>query len=380
MEFAATEPMELLRKNVREFAEREIAPIAREYDARGEFPSKTVMQMGELGLLGMLVPTDLGGAGASALELVVAVEEVARVDGSHALIMAAHNSLCTGNLLIAANDEQKRKYVPDLAAGKKIGAWALTEPSVGSDAAGMKTTAKREGRQWVLNGAKNFCTNAPVAGTFVIIARTDPAKGNRGISAFVVEKGTPGLHIGKMEDKLGMRASATSQVVLEDCRLPTENLLGAEGEGYVNALKTLDGGRLGIGALGVGIAQGAFEQSVRYAKERTQFGEPIAGFQAIQWKLADMAVKIEAARMLVHRAAWLRDQALPFKKEASMGKLFASETAMWVTTQAVQVHGGYGYIKDYPVERMFRNAKLCEIGEGTSEIQRLVIARELLGG
>ena len=378
VEFAATEPMELLRKNVREFAEREIAPIAREYDARGEFPSKTVMQMGELGLLGMLVPTDLGGAGASALELVVAVEEVARVDGSHALIMAAHNSLCTGNILIAANDEQKRKYVPDLAAGKKIGAWALTEPSVGSDAGGMKTAAKREGRQWVLNGAKNFCTNAPVAGTFVIIARTEPTKGNRGIGAFVVEKGTPGLHIGKMEDKLGMRASATSQVVLEDCRVPAENLLGEEGEGYVNALKTLDGGRLGIGALGVGIAQGAFEQSVRYAKERTQFGEPIAGFQAIQWKLADMAVKIEAARMLVYRAAWLRDQGLPFKKEASMGKLFASEAAMWVTTQAVQVHGGYGYIKDYPVERMFRDAKLCEIGEGTSEIQRLVIAREML--
>src|SRR3989454_820727 len=300
--------MELLRKNVREFAEREIAPIAREYDARGEFPSKTVMQMGELGLLGMLVPTDLGGAGASALELVVAVEEVARVDGSHALIMAAHNSLCTGNILIAANDEQKRKYVPDLAAGKKIGAWALTEPSVGSDAGGMKTAAKREGRQWVLNGAKNFCTNAPVAGTFVIIARTEPTKGNRGIGAFVVEKGTPGLHIGKMEDKLGMRASATSQVVLEDCRVPAENLLGEEGEGYVNALKTLDGGRLGIGALGVGIAQGAFEQSVRYAKERTQFGEPIAGFQAIQWKLADMAGKIEAARMVVYRAAWFRER------------------------------------------------------------------------
>ncbi|HEV8594464.1 MAG TPA: acyl-CoA dehydrogenase family protein [Thermoplasmata archaeon] len=378
MEFRPTEAMELLRKTVREFAERAIAPIAREYDAKGEFPARTVMQMGELGLLGMLVPPDLGGAGASALELVVAVEEVARVDGSHALIMAAHNSLCTGNILIAAGEALKRKYVPDLASGKKIGAWGLTEPSVGSDAAGMKTTARREGDVWVLDGAKNFCTNAPVAGTFVIIARTDPAKGNRGISAFIVEKGTAGLHIGKMEDKLGMRASATSQVLLEGCRVPAENLLGAEGDGYVNALKTLDGGRLGIGALGVGIAQGAYEEAIKYAKERRQFGEPIANFQAIQWKLADMAVKIEAARMLVYRAAWRRDQGLPFKKEASMGKLFASEAAMWVTTQALQVHGGYGYIKDYPVERMFRDAKLCEIGEGTSEIQRLVIARALL--
>jgi len=376
--FRPTEQMELLRKTVREFAEKEVKPIAREFDASGEFPMRTVAKMGELGLLGMIAPTEYGGTGASALELVVAVEEVARVDGSHALIMAAHNSLCTGNILIAADEEQKRRYVPDLAAGKEIGAWGLTEPSVGSDAAGMKTTAKREGNEWVLNGAKNFCTNAPVAGTFVIIARTDPSKGNRGMSAFLVEKGTPGLHVGKMEDKLGMRASATSQVVLEDCRVPAENLLGGDGEGYINALKTLDGGRLGIGALGVGIAQGAFEEAVAYSQARSQFGEPIANFQAIQWKLADMAVKIEAARLLVYRAAWLKDQGRPFKKEASMGKLFASEAAMWVTTQAVQVHGGYGYIKDYPVERMFRDAKLCEIGEGTSEIQRLVIARELL--
>ena len=379
MEFRLTEQMELLRKTVREFAEREVAPIAREYDARGEFPAETVMKMAELGLLGMMVPPELGGPGASTLEYATAVEEVARIDGSHALIMAAHNSLCTGNILIAGTDDQKRRYVPELAAGKKIGAWGLTEPSVGSDAGGMKTAAKPEGNHWVIDGAKNFCTNAPVAGTFVITAKTDAAKGNRGISAFIIEKGTPGLHIGKIEDKLGMRASATSQVILEGCKIPAENLLGGLGEGFVNALQTLDGGRIGIGALGVGIAQGAFDESVKYAKERTQFGEPIANFQAIQWKLADMAVKIEAARMLVHRAAWLRDRGMPFKKEASMGKLFASEAAMWVTTQAVQVHGGYGYIKDYPVERMFRDAKLCEIGEGTSEIQRLVIARELLG-
>ena len=370
--------MDLVRKTVREFAEREIAPVAREYDAKGEFPAKTVVQMGELGLLGMIAPAEYGGTGASALELAVAVEEVARVDGAHALIMAAHNSLCTGNILIAGTEEQKRRFIPDLAAGRKIGAWGLTEPSVGSDAAGMKTTAKRDGSHYVLDGAKNFCTNAPVAGTFVITAKTDPAKGARGISAFIVEKGTPGLHIGKVEDKLGMRGSATSQVLLEDCRVPAENLLGEEGDGFVNALKTLDGGRISIGALGVGIAQGAFEESVAYAKERQQFGRPIADFQGIQWKLADMAMRTEAARMLVYHAAWLKDQGRPHKTEAAMGKLYASEAAMWVTTQGIQVHGGYGYIKDYPVERMFRDAKLCEIGEGTSEIQRLVIARELL--
>jgi alkylation response protein AidB-like acyl-CoA dehydrogenase len=370
--------MDLVRKTAREFAEKEIKPIAREFDASGEFPSRTVAKMGELGLLGMLVPPDLGGAGASTLEYAVAIEEIARVDGSHALIMAAHNGLCTGNILIAANEEQKRRYVPDLAAGKKIGAWGLTEPSVGSDAAGMKTIAIRDGGAYVLNGSKNFCTNAPVAGTFVLTAKTDAAKGSRGVSAFIVEKGTPGLHVGKMEDKLGMRASATSQVLLEDCRVPAENLLGAEGEGFVNALKTLDGGRIAIGALGLGIAQGAFEEAVAYAKQREQFGQAIAQFQGVQWHLADMAVKIEAARLLVYRAAWLRDQGRPFKTEASMAKLFSSEAAMWVTTKAVQVHGGYGYIKDYPVERMFRDAKLCEIGEGTSEIQRMVIAREML--
>jgi len=379
VEFRPSEQVDLLRKTVREFAEREIKPIAREMDASGEFPAKTVMQLGELGLLGMQVPPELGGSGASTMEYAVAVEEIARVDGSHALIMAAHNSLCTGNILIAANEEQKGKYVPDLAAGKKIGAWGLTEPSVGSDAAGMKTAAKHAGNHYVLDGEKNFCTNAPVAGTFVITAKTDPDKGARGISAFIVEKGTPGLHIGKVEDKLGMRGSATSQVILEDCRVPAENLLGKEGDGFVNALKTLDGGRISIGALGVGIAQGAFEEALAYAKSREQFGEPIANFQGIQWHLADMAVKIEAARMLVYHAAWRKDQGLPYKKEAAMGKLYASEAAMWVTTKAVQVHGGYGYIKDYPVERMFRDAKLCEIGEGTSEIQRLVIARELLG-
>ncbi len=378
MDFSLGADHELIRTQVREFAEREIQPIAAKFDASGEFPRDTVAKMGSLGLLGMMAPEDLEGGGADALAFVTALEEIARVDGSHGLIMGAHHSLCLGHLLVAANEEQKRRFVPDLASGRRIGAWALTEPASGSDAAAMRTTARKENGGWVLNGAKNLCTNAPVAGTFVIMAMTDRAHGNRGISAFIVERGTPGLRIGKVEDKLGMRASATSQVLLEDCRVPDQNVLGRVNDGFVNALQVLDGGRIGIGALGVGIAQGAFEASVSYAKERAQFGKPISEHQAIQFTLADMAVRIDAARTLVRRAAWTRDQGQNFKLAASMAKLYASEAAMWVTTKAVQVHGGYGYIKDYPVERMFRDAKLCEIGEGTSEIQRIVIARELL--
>jgi len=380
MDFTPTPEQEMVRKQVREFAEREVGPVAAKFDASGEFPKDTVAKMAGLGLLGMLVPTELEGGGLDAATYAIAVEEVARVDGSHGLIMAAHNSLCTGNILIAGTKEQKKRYVPDLAAGRRIGAWGLTEPASGSDAASMTTEARPEGKGWVLEGTKNFCTNAPVAGTFVIMAVTDRAKGNRGISAFVVERGTPGLRIGKVEDKLGMRGSATSQVLLEDCRVPKENLLGELNHGFTNALETLDGGRISIAALGVGIAQGAYEQAVSYAKQRKQFGKPIGEFQAIQFMLADMALRTDAARMLTYRAAWLKDHEQPHKKEAAMAKLYASEAAMWVATKAVQVHGGYGYIKDYPVERMFRDAKLCEIGEGTSEIQRLVIARELLGG
>jgi len=379
MDFTPTPEQGMVRKQVREFAEREIGPVAAGFDASGEFPKDTVAKMAGLGLLGMLVPTELEGGGLDAATYAIAVEEVARVDGSHGLIMAAHNSLCTGNLLIAGTKDQKRRYVPDLATGRRIGAWGLTEPASGSDAASMQTEARPEGKGWVLEGTKNFCTNAPVAGTFVIMAVTDRGKGNRGISAFVVERGTPGLRIGKVEDKLGMRGSATSQVLLEDVRVPKENLLGELNQGFTNALKTLDGGRISIAALGVGIAQGAYEQALTYAKERKQFGKPIGEFQAIQFMLADMALRTDAARMLTYRAAWLKDREQPYKKEAAMAKLYASEAAMWVATKAVQVHGGYGYVKDYPVERMFRDAKLCEIGEGTSEIQRLVIARELLG-
>src|SRR5437867_2812086 len=378
MDFTPSPEQEMIRKQVREFAEREIKPVARTVDASGEFPKETVAKMAGLGLLGMLAPTEFEGGGLDAVSYAIAVEEVARVDGAHGLIMAAHNSLCTGNILIAGSKAQKARYVPDLAAGRKIGAWGLTEPASGSDAASMRTEARPADGGWVIDGTKNFCTNAPVAGTFVIMAVTDRAKGNHGITAFVVERGTPGLRIGKVEDKLGMRGSATSQVILEDCRVPKENLLGQPNYGFTNALKTLDGGRISIAALGVGIAQGAYEEALTYAKERKQFGKPIGDFQAVQFMLADMALRVDAARMLTYRAAWLKDHGEPYKKEASMAKLYASEAAMWITTKAIQVHGGYGYIKDYPVERMFRDAKLCEIGEGTSEIQRLVIARELL--
>jgi len=378
MDFHFTPEHEMIRETVRQFAEREIRPIAAEVDRTGEFPAATIAKMASLGLLGITIPTEYEGAGLDTISLAIAVEEVARVCGSHALIMAAHNSLCTGNIWLAGSDDQKRRYIPDLASGRKIGAWALTEPTSGSDAAAMKTTATRASSGWILNGTKNFCTNAPVAGTFVIMAVTDPSKGSRGISAFIVERGNPGLRIGKVEDKLGVRASGTAQVILEDCLVPTDALLGKENEGFINALEILDGGRIGIGAMAVGLAQGAFEESLKYAKERVQFGVPIAEHQAIQFMLADMALRIEAARMLVLRAAWRKDRGRPFKKEAAMAKLYASEMSSFVTNKAVQIHGGYGYIRDYPVERMLRDAKLTEIGEGTSEVQRLVIARELL--
>jgi len=378
MDFRLTPEQEMTRKSVREFAEKEVKPIAAEVDRTGDFPAKTVAKMGELGLMGMQVPIEYEGSGAGAVNYAIAVEEISRVCGSHGLIMASHNSLCTGNILIAGSVDQKRKYLPDLATARKMGAWALTEPGSGSDAAGMTTVARKEGGEWVLNGVKNFCTNAPVAGTFVIVGMTEPDKGNHGISAFIVEKGNPGLKIGKIEDKFGVRGSATSQVILEDCHLPAESLLGGYNEGFVNALKTLDGGRVSIAAMAVGIAQGALEEAVRYAKERKQFGKAIGEFQAIQWHLADMALQIDASRLLTYRAAWLEDLEKPFKKEAAMAKLLASETSMMVCNKAIQVLGGYGYVSDYPVERMLRDAKLTEIGEGTSEIQRLVIAREIL--
>jgi len=379
MDFDLKPEHEMIRQTVHDFADKEIRPVAAEVDKTGAFPKATVAKMAGLGLLGVAIPQEYDGAGLDAVALTIGIEEVARVCGSHALIMAAHNSLCTGTIWLAGTEEQKQRYIPDLASGRKIGAWALTEPTSGSDAAAMRTSAKRTKDGWVLNGTKTFCTNAPVAGTFVIYAVTDPSKRNRGISAFIVERGNRGLSIGKVEDKLGVRGSATSQVILTDCKVPKEALLGLENGGFTNALKILDGGRIGIGSMAVGIAQGAFEESVKYAKERIQFDKPIAEHQAIQFMLADMATRIEAARTLVRRAAWLKDQGKPFKKEAAMAKLYASEMSSFVTNKAVQVHGGYGYIADYPVERMLRDAKLTEIGEGTSEIQRMVIARDLLG-
>jgi butyryl-CoA dehydrogenase len=380
MDFQLDSEHEMIRKTVRDFAEKEVRPVAAHVDKTGEFPKATVVKMAGLGLLGVAIPSEFEGAGLDALALAIGVEEVARVCGSHALIMAAHNSLCTGTIWLAGTAEQKKRYIPDLASGRKIGAWALTEPTSGSDAAAMRTTAKRTREGWILNGTKTFCTNAPVAGTFVVHAITDPAKGNRGISAFIVERGNPGLSIGKVEEKLGVRGSATSQVILTDCKVPSEALLGLENDGFVNALKILDGGRIGIGAMAVGIAQGAFEESVTYAKGRVQFAKPIAEHQAVQFMLADMATRIDAGRALVRQAAWRKDRGMPFKKEAAMAKLYASEMSSFVTNKAVQIHGGYGYVADYPVERMLRDAKLTEIGEGTSEIQRLVIAREVLNG
>jgi butyryl-CoA dehydrogenase len=380
MDFDLAPEHDMIRQSVRDFADREIRPIAARVDKSGQFPRETIAKMAGLGLLGMVIPQEFEGAGLDAVALSIAVEEVARVCGSHALIMAAHNSLCTGAIWLAGSEAQRRRYIPDLASGRKLGAWALTEPTSGSDAAAMQARAKSTKEGWVLNGTKTLCTNAPVAGTFVIHASTNPSKGNQGISAFIVERGNPGLSIGTVEDKMGVRGSPTSQVILEDCRVPKDSLLGKENEGFANALKILDGGRIGIGSMAVGISQGAFEESVKYAKERVQFQRPIAELQAIQFMLADMATRIDAARTLVRRAAWLKDQGLPFKKEAAMAKLYASETSSFVTNKAVQIHGGYGYITDYPVERMLRDAKLTEIGEGTSEIQRIVIARELLRG
>lgn len=378
--FDLTDVQRLIRDTVREFAEDEIRPHIREWDEHEIFPIDLFKKMGQLGFMGVTVDEKYGGAGYGHAQLVVIIEEFARVEPGIALSVAAHNSLCTGHIFLYGTEEQKKRYLPALATGEVLGAWALTEPESGSDAAGMKTTAKREGDIFVLNGTKNFTTHGTVAGTYVIFAITDKDKGkNGGISAFIATRDTPGLTPGRRETKLGMRASDTASVILEDCRIDLKNLVGGvEGQGFKQALGVLTGGRIGIGALAVGIAQGAFEAALKYARERHQFNRPIADFQAIQFKLADMATQIDAARLLVHRAAWMKDQGLDPVREASMAKLFASESAVRVTDAAIQIFGGYGYIKDYPVEKYFRDAKLCTIGEGTSEIQRIVISRSIL--
>ena len=380
MDFHFTDEQNQLRRSIREFAEGEIAPHVMEWDEVSHFPSEIIPKLSEMGLLGVIFPEEYGGAGLGYIEYVIAIEELSRVDGSVGIIVAAHNSLCSNHIFKFGTEAQKQKYLSPLAQGKQIGAWSLTEPEAGSDAGGTRTTATRDSNHWIINGAKTFTTNGHYADVCVAMAVTDKSKNSHGISAFIVEKGTPGFKPGKKENKLGMRASDTSEVIFSDCRVPYENLLGNEGEGFIGSLKILDGGRISIAALALGMAQGALDAAVKYAKQRKQFGQAISEFQAIQFKLADMATEVEAARLLVYQAAWLADQkGVRFTRESSMAKLFASEVAVRVANECVQIHGGYGFIKDYPAEKFYRDVKLCTIGEGTSEIQKLVIARQLLG-
>jgi alkylation response protein AidB-like acyl-CoA dehydrogenase len=379
VDFSFTDEQQQLRRSVRGFAETEIAPHVMEWDEASQFPLELIPALGEMGFLGVIFPEPYGGAGLGYIEYATVIEELARVDGSVGLIVAAHNSLCTNHIYKFGNEEQRQQYVVPLAQGKKLGCWSLTEPGAGSDAGGTRTVAVQKQGGWVLNGAKTFTTNGHYADVCVAMAVTDKAKGSKGISAFILEKGNPGFRPGKKENKLGMRASDTSEVVFSDCFVPGANLLGQEGHGFVNSLQVLDGGRISIAALALGMAQGAYEAAVKYAKQRKQFGKTISEFQAIQFKLADMATEIEAARLLVYHAAWLANQNSPrFTKESSMAKLYASEVGVRVANEAVQIFGGYGYIKDYPAEKYYRDSKLCTIGEGTSEIQRLVIARQIL--
>jgi alkylation response protein AidB-like acyl-CoA dehydrogenase len=368
----------LLRRTIREFAESEIRPHVRAWDEAQQFPRELIPAMAQLGLMGIQFPEAFGGAGMSAIDYCICIEELARVDPSVSLTVAAHNGLCTAHIFMFGTEAQKRRYVVPLATGTWLGAWGLTESGAGSDAAGTRTTAVRDAEGWVLNGTKTFITHGSVGHVMVVMAVTERSRGPKGISAFVVEHGTPGMRAGRKEDKLGMRASDTSEVIFEDCRVPADALLGDEGQGYINALQVLDAGRIGIAALSVGLAQGAFEAARGYAVERRQFGQPIASFQAIQWKLADNATRIEAARLLTYRAAHLKDRGRRTSLESSMAKLYASEIAVRASEDAVQIFGGYGFVKDYPAEKYFRDVKLTTIGEGTSEIQRLVIARHLL--
>jgi alkylation response protein AidB-like acyl-CoA dehydrogenase len=376
--FVLTEEQEHLRREIRTFAATEIAPHVMTWDETGEFPLDVVRKLGAMGLLGILLPPDYGGAGLGYVDYVLAVEELSAVDGSLGLTVAAHNSLGTNHIFLAGNDAQKQKYLPQLASGKWLAAWGLTEPGSGSDAGNARTTAQRKGDCYVLNGNKTFITNGRYADVSVVIAVTDKSKGTHGLSAFVVEKGTKGFRPGKKENKLGLRASDTSELIFEDCEIPEENLLGSEGEGFIDAMRVLDGGRISIAALSLGIGRGALDASLKYVKERRQFGKAIAEFQGIQWKLADMATELDAARLLTQRAAILKDAGHRITRESSMAKLFASETAVHICNEAVQLFGGYGFIKDYPAEKFYRDVKLCTIGEGTSEIQRMVIAREIL--
>ena len=378
MDFCLTKEQEMIRDVVREFAEREIKPLASDIDKQKKFPWELIRKMGKMGLMGLTVPQEYGGAGCDRISYVIAIEEISRHCGSTGLTVEVHNSLGMGHIFEKGTEGLRRRFVPKLAGGQWIGAWALSEPGAGSDAAGIETTAVRDGDEYVINGSKHFITGGSIANTIVVMAKTDKTKGARGISAIVVEKGTPGLKYGKDEDKLGVRGTHTSELFFDDCRVPVENRLDEEGNGFIGAMQVLDRGRTAIGAMAVGIARGALEDCLRYVTEREQFGKPIGKFQGIRWMLADMATQIDAARLLVYRAADMEQKGLRFSREASMAKLFASEIAMKVTTDAIQIHGGYGYTTDYPLERYFRDVKLCEIGEGTNQVQRVVIASSLL--
>ena len=378
MNFTLTKEQELVRQMVRDFAVNEVKPIAAEIDVTERFPMENVKKMGELGMMGIPFPTEFGGAGGDVLSYILAVEELSKVCATTGVILSAHTSLCASLINENGTPEQKEKYLRDLCTGNKIGAFGLTEPGAGTDAAGQQTTAVLDGDNYILNGSKIFITNGGVADTFIVFAMTDKSKGTKGISAFIVEKGFPGFSIGKKEDKLGIRASSTTELIFENCIVPKENLIGKEGKGFGIAMKTLDGGRIGIAAQALGIAEGALEEAIKYMKERKQFGRPISAFQGLQWMVAEMSTKIEAARFLVYKAAWLKENKQPYSIDAARAKLYAAEVAMDVTTKAVQLFGGYGYTKEYPVERMMRDAKITEIYEGTSEVQKMVISGSLL--
>ncbi|MDI6771337.1 MAG: acyl-CoA dehydrogenase family protein [bacterium] len=374
----ATEEQRLVHRTIREFAREELRPHAAIWDREGRFPLELVPRLAGLGLLGMIVPLDYGGSGLDAVTMATTIEALAWGDGGVALSVAAHNSLCTGHIAAFGNEAQRRRFLPRLAGGEALGAWCLTEPGAGSDAAAIKTRAERRGDRWVLNGTKVFVTNGSFAGIYVVMAVTAPGAGRKGISAFVVERGTPGLEVGRKEDKLGVRSSDTSEVHLADCEVPDEHLLGVAGDGYSQVMRVLERGRIGIAAMAVGIGHAALDASLAYAQERTAYGRPIADLQAIQFMLADMATELDAAWLLTEHAAELADRGQPFRRQASMAKLYASEAASRAASRAVQIHGGYGFTKDYPVERFYRDVKLCEIGEGTSEVQRAIISKSVL--
>ena len=378
MNFTLTKEQELVRQMVRDFAVNEVKPIAAEIDVTERFPMENVKKMGELGMMGIPFPTEFGGAGGDVLSYIIAVEELSKVCATTGVILSAHTSLCASLINENGTPAQKEKYLRDLCTGNKIGAFGLTEPGAGTDAAGQQTTAVLDGDNYILNGSKIFITNGGVADTFIVFAMTDKSKGTKGISAFIVEKGFLGFSIGKKEDKLGIRASSTTELIFENCVVPKENLIGREGKGFGIAMKTLDGGRIGIAAQALGIAEGALEEAIKYMKERKQFGRPISAFQGLQWMVAEMSTKIEAARFLVYKAAWLKENKQPYSVDAARAKLYAAEVAMDVTTKAVQLFGGYGYTKEYPMERMMRDAKITEIYEGTSEVQKMVISGSLL--